>query len=191
MVLNKGGYVMINKAQDNVYELATSALTSGKPILWYESNTECYFIDTIKLIGTDIILTKGGKTITIKADGDIIETGDVQNHLYIHNVSYFNIQGDNLDIQGDLYFLYNEDLTDILKSLNNTSGETAFNNIKALLDKVIFIKISNGADGGNTGYVEKDIDTYRYGTEGSSEELTTSSVDLTIMCNTITVKQLF
>lgn len=78
MVLNKGGYVMINKAQDNVYELATSALTSGKPILWYELNTECYFIDTITLSGTNIILTKGGKTITIESDGDITESGNIQ-----------------------------------------------------------------------------------------------------------------
>ena len=89
MVLNKGGYVMINKAQDNVYELATSALTSGKPILWYESDTECYFIDTITLSGTDIILTKGGKTITIENDGDITESGSIQpteKTLYQHSV---------------------------------------------------------------------------------------------------------
>lgn len=89
MVLNKGGYVMINKAQSNVYELAESALISGKPILWYETNTECYFIDTITLSGTDIILTKGGKTITIENDGDITETGNIQvvdKHLYKHTI---------------------------------------------------------------------------------------------------------
>lgn len=99
MVLNKGGYVMINKAQDNVYELATSALTSGKPILWYESNTECYFIDTITLSGTDIILTKGGKTITIESDGDVTESGNIQpsgSILYRHIIE-LKVDEHNLD----------------------------------------------------------------------------------------------
>lgn len=91
MVLNKGGYVIINKALDNVYELAKNALTSGKPILWYETNTECYFIDTLTLSGTDIILTKGGKTITIESDGDITETGSItpqEKFLYKHSIKF-------------------------------------------------------------------------------------------------------
>lgn len=87
MVLNKGGYVIINKALNNVYELAYNALTSGKPILWYETDTECYYIDTITLSGTDVVLTKGGKTITIEADGDITETSDIQNHLFKHDIT--------------------------------------------------------------------------------------------------------
>lgn len=77
-----GGYIIIAKNDADAYAKANKALTLGKPILFYEDNTTCYYIDTITLDGTDIILTKGGKTITIEADGDITETGNVQNHLY-------------------------------------------------------------------------------------------------------------
>jgi len=99
MVLNKGGYVMINKAQDNVYELAKSALTSGKPILWYESNTECYFIDTITLSGTDIILTKGGKTIIINDTNSVSSEGIVSNPTMENIV---DLAGNKRFIEGDL-----------------------------------------------------------------------------------------
>lgn len=106
MVGNKGGYVIINKALNNVYELAKNALTSGKPILWYENDTTCYYIDTITLSGTDIVLTKGGKTITIEADGDITETGNIQveeKHLYKHHITV------GIDI---VYEIYNNNATE-------------------------------------------------------------------------------
>ena len=132
MVLNKGGYVMINKAQDNVYELATSALTSGKPILWYETNTECYFIDTITLSGTDIILTKGGKTITIESDGDITEVGDIQNHLYKYYVSYQGIDEEMNGIDFLIEFIsstkYDTLTTDIIKQYLKEESSLATEN---------------------------------------------------------------
>ena len=132
MVLNKGGYVMINKAQDNVYELATSALTSGKPILWYETNTECYFIDTITLNGTDIILTKGGKTITIESDGDITEV-DIQNHLYKHFITFDIENTSDLDTNHFFFTYYSYDNSEI-----NTYAK-----LKALIkDKIIKLPLS-------------------------------------------------
>lgn len=187
-----GGYVMLDLADPKLYDRAKAAIGSGKPVMLYDTGNAVYYIDSIALDGTNVVITKGGKTITITDANSVIASGEIQNHLYIHNASYINIQGDEMDIQGNLYFLYNEDLTDMLENLNNTSGETAFNNIKALLDKVIFINISNGADGGASGYAEKNLDgTYQYGTEGASESLTASSVDLAILCQHITVKQLF
>lgn len=83
-----GGYVMLNKADENLYLKAKNALTQGKPILWYEAENTCYYIDTISLDGTDVVLTKGGKIITIESDGDIVETGDFQNHLYLVSVNF-------------------------------------------------------------------------------------------------------
>ena len=72
-----GGYLMVSKADTNLYEKLNKALTLGKPVLFYEDDTTCYYIDSITKSGTDIILTKNGKTITIESDGDITESGDV------------------------------------------------------------------------------------------------------------------
>ena len=77
-----GGYLMVSKTDTNLYEKLNKALTLGKPVLWYEDENTCYYIDTITKSGTDIILTKGGKTITIKNDGDITENGDIQPKEY-------------------------------------------------------------------------------------------------------------
>ena len=74
----KGGYILINKTDADIYASVEKALTQGKPILWYEDAPTCYYIDTIAKSGDDIVLTKGGKTITIETDGDITETGDIQ-----------------------------------------------------------------------------------------------------------------
>ena len=99
-----GGYLMVSKDDTKLYEKLTKALAIGKPILWYEDATTCYYIDTITTSGTDIVLTKGGKTITIESDGDVTETGDIQAHLYEYefdlddsngNTYYFNILSSN------------------------------------------------------------------------------------------------
>ena len=90
-----GGYLMVSKSDTNLYAKLNNALTVGKPILWYEDETTCYYIDTITKSGTDIILTKGGKTITIENDGTITEVGDVLNPLM-----------DNIkDLAGNLRFI--------------------------------------------------------------------------------------
>lgn len=72
-----GGYLMVSKTDTKLYEKLNNALTIGKPVLWYEDENTCYYIDTITKSGTDIVLTKGGKTITIESDGDITESGDI------------------------------------------------------------------------------------------------------------------
>lgn len=76
-----GGYLMVSKSDTNLYTKLNNALTVGKPILWYEDENTCYYIDTITKSGTDIVLTKGGKTITVESDGDITEVGEVLNPL--------------------------------------------------------------------------------------------------------------
>ena len=72
-----GGYLMVSKSDTNLYTKLNNALTVGKPILWYEDANTCYYIDTITKSGSNIVLTKGGKTITVEDDGDITEVGDV------------------------------------------------------------------------------------------------------------------
>ena len=39
-----GGYVMLDKADSDIFAKASGALQAGKPILWYEDKNTCYFI---------------------------------------------------------------------------------------------------------------------------------------------------
>ena len=82
-----GGYLMVSKSDTNLYTKLNNALTVGKPILWYEDANTCYYIDTITKSGTDIILTKGGKTITIASDGTVTSSGDISMHSYVITVN--------------------------------------------------------------------------------------------------------
>lgn len=77
----KGGYVLININDSNIYNACNDALTNGKPILLYEDDNTCYYIDSISKSGDDIILTKGGKTFTITDANVVTETGLVANPL--------------------------------------------------------------------------------------------------------------
>lgn len=82
-----GGYVMLDKADSDIFAKASGALQAGKPILWYEDKNTCYFIDTIEKTGSDsIALTKGGLTIVITSGNVVTEVGSVQQHLYSNNV---------------------------------------------------------------------------------------------------------
>lgn len=83
----KGGYIIVNKNDANIYASLENALTSGKPVLYYEDANICYFIDSISKSGDDIVLTKGGKTITITDANVVTENGEIQNHLYILSVN--------------------------------------------------------------------------------------------------------
>lgn len=87
-----GGYIMIYKNSKKIYSELFACLTLGKPILWYEDKNTCFFIDTIsggevtteivddEEVTTygDIILTKGGMTITITSENVVTEVGDIQ-----------------------------------------------------------------------------------------------------------------
>lgn len=118
----KGGYLIISKDDANIYAKLQDALTNGKPVLFYENDTTCYYIDTIALSGDDIVLTKGSKTITIEADGDITETGGIQSHWY--NIEF--LCNDENDDNTNVYLhiltselLTSDNLLDFLKSYIN------------------------------------------------------------------------
>lgn len=109
-----GGYIMIKASDADIYLEASRALTIGKPILFYENDTTCYYIDTIILDGTNIVLTKGGKTITIANDNTITSVGDIQNHLYQYNIHFYGSfvdAGENTqEISFAVSFLYPKDI---------------------------------------------------------------------------------
>ena len=88
-----GGYVMLDLADPKLYDRAKAAIGSGKPVMLYDTDNAVYYIDSIALDGTNVVITKGGKTITIESDGDITESGNIQNHLYKHNIDFELLDG--------------------------------------------------------------------------------------------------
>ena len=79
------GYVTLDLASNKIYKEALGAIKSGKPVMVVDA-PNVYFADTIA-IDTDnddnVVITKGGKTITITDANSVSSEGDIQNHLYI------------------------------------------------------------------------------------------------------------
>ena len=68
------GYVSINLNDPKIYSKAIRALTSGKPIL-VEDAPEVYYADSIAMSGDDVVIVKGGKTITITDANSVSSQG--------------------------------------------------------------------------------------------------------------------
>lgn len=73
-----GGYAMINLASETIYADVVAALASNKPIVVYEATRAPYYADSVTTSGTNVVITKGGKTITIANDNTITNVGDIQ-----------------------------------------------------------------------------------------------------------------
>ena len=120
-----GGYAMINLASATIHADALAALASNKPIVVYEATGAPYYADTVSISGTSVVITKGGKTITIANDNTITNVGDIQNHLYAltiisgdYNISFIaSEKRDNYTIS-DMSNLSEND-TNFLKSLKD------------------------------------------------------------------------
>ena len=81
-----GGYAMINLASATIHADALAALASNKPIVVYEATGAPYYADSVTTSGTNIIITKGGKTITIANDNTITNVGDIKPKLHFYSV---------------------------------------------------------------------------------------------------------
>lgn len=122
-----GGYVMLDKADSDIFAKASGALQAGKPILWYEDKNTCYFIDTISISGDDIVLTKGGLTITITSGNVVSEVGAIDglkqyefaittaDNTYLVTKLLYNVDyplETSINIDSDLFdYLYNNGVT--------------------------------------------------------------------------------
>lgn len=144
----------VRKTDTDLYNTLNNALTLGKPILWYEDENTCYYIDTISKSGTDIVLTKGGKTITIEANGDITEVGEIQ----IKTINLGNLTADADDVSEITNFddfIISKELYDKLLS--------GLYPIKAnLYDGVDFIGYPNWVDDNNDNIVTNDLIDSKY-----------------------------
>ena len=179
-----GGYIMIKASDADIYLEASRALTIGKPILFYENDTTCYYIDTITLDGTNVVLTKGGKTITIANDNTITTSGDIQNHFYevLIEDAYIDIDGDTEQFtRGNWVFNVSSDnmnvVDDFINNFDNTkTPEENYELLYNLLKAVGTIKIlafdgdSYGANG--SFYIKNNTIKNTYNNEGTFRDRT-------------------
>ena len=83
------GYVFLDLTKANVYSKALKVLGTDKPVVIKDGSGSPYFVDSLTLDGTNVVITKGGKTITIANDNTITNVGDIQVTkltLYRHNI---------------------------------------------------------------------------------------------------------
>lgn len=71
------GYVFLDLTKSNVYSKALKVLGTDKPVVIKDGSGSPYFVDSLTLDGTNVVITKGGKTITIANDNTITSVGDV------------------------------------------------------------------------------------------------------------------
>lgn len=111
MTYLNGGYSIIKKDDANIFAKVNDALTNGKPILLYENESTCYFIDSISKSGDDIIITKGGKTFTISDANVVTEIGDIQNHLYNNEILIGGNDSSDNSIYLNISIVSNKEMT--------------------------------------------------------------------------------
>lgn len=139
------GYVFLDLTKSNVYSKALKVLGADKPVVIKDASGSPYFVDSLTLDGTNVVITKGGKTITIANDNTITNVGDIQNHLYI---LFFKVEDENnLVYRGTL--LTNENIM----SLNTTNFK---NWVLENLGKTFFANVRDVSDSDNFSYIYFD-----------------------------------
>lgn len=82
------GYVFLDLTKSNVYAKALKVLGADKPVVIKDGSGSPYFVDSLTLDGTNVVITKGEKTITIANDNTITNVGDIQPHLYLYEINF-------------------------------------------------------------------------------------------------------
>lgn len=168
-----GGYIILDLQDANVYAQAQNCLLANKPVMVYD-NTQVYYADSIILDGTNVILTKGGKTITIADDNTITTSGDIQTttlELTIDADDFATLDNfDNFVITKDLYDkllsgkyvikanLYDD--VDFIGFPNWVSDEVVLTN--ALVDTHFIMEYLDTADNGDCYLVIGQLKDERY-----------------------------
>lgn len=143
------GYVFLDLTKANVYSKALKVLGTDKPVVIKDGSGSPYFVDSLTLDGTNVVITKGGKTITIANDNTITNVGDIQvlaHHLYEYliNITYSNT---NEDIQGGYCKVLSNENFD---TITLDSFKTLMDNRKLVLNGYVNSIASDLTDGDNT-----------------------------------------
>lgn len=93
------GYVFLDLTKANVYSKALKVLGTDKPVVIKDGSGSPYFVDSLTLDGTNVVITKGGKTITIANDNTITNEGLVANPTMENIV---DLDGNKRFIEGEI-----------------------------------------------------------------------------------------
>lgn len=121
------GYVFLDLTKANVYAKALKVLGTDKPVVIKDGSGSPYFVDSLTLDGTNVVITKGGKTITIANDNTITNVGDIQLKLKTYQ---FELVGEDSDETAhEIRFIFNS-----TKTLNKDNIIEYFNNFSHSYD---------------------------------------------------------
>lgn len=166
------GYVFLDLTKSNVYAKALKVLGADKPVVIKDNSGAPYFVDSLTLDGTNVVITKGGKTITIANDNTITNVGDINDTLKTYQC-YITGEGDDSNSHDIRFILYSS------KVLNNDNIVDYFKSLVSS-DDWSFI----GYDTDNTTlFVVFSIDANTINTRDC-----TNSTDITFNTNTTTIE---
>lgn len=133
------GYVFLDLTKSNVYAEALKVLGTDKPVVIKDGSGAPYFVDSLTLDGTNVVITKGGKTITITDANAVSSEGDIQEkaHSYLVNLIGEDTSNNSIYVFMNLLTLRNdltsENVIDYLKTylantkyqINGYNGDSA------------------------------------------------------------------
>lgn len=152
-----GGYSILDLADANVYAQALICAKQNKPVLVYDDPLR-YYADTIA-IDTDnddnVVITKGGKTITITDANSVSSEGDItikQVHQY-----QITLELDNSGSMLELKFVHTT-LNDFEDVTNGTLTVEIANTIVKDYNNIIMFDVSNNlvAMADNWPHIDED-----------------------------------
>ena len=166
------GYVFLDLTKTNVYAKALKVLGADKPVVIKDNSGAPYFVDSLTLDGTNVVITKGGKTITIANDNTITNVGEIDNTLKTYQC-YIMGEGSDSNTHDIRFILYSS------KVLNNDNILDYFKGLKSS-DDWSFI----GYDTESTHlFVVFSIDDSTIGTRNY-----TTNTDISFVTNTTTIE---
>ena len=139
------GYVFLDLTKANVYAKALKVLGTDKPVVIKDGSGSPYFVDSLTLDGTNVVITKGGKTITIANDNTITNVGDIQ--PLMENI---------VDLNGRKRFVEFDNIDEEVSGLTITYSKTSLSGTHLMV--VLAGEIDNATTiAGNTKLTTIDI----------------------------------
>ena len=155
MVTKNGGYAIVKHNDSDIFAKVKNAFENEKPILFYDDDKTCFYVDSVKLNGDgDYEFTKGGKTWTVTDNNTLSSEGQIQNIYKDYVIGIHLIDVDTTS--RTIYFRYTT--TKDLTIYNNvTPTVEILNEIVNSYDAIIFYD-TEGYKTGSFENGEFDVD---------------------------------
>lgn len=141
------GYVFLDLTKANVYAKALKVLTADKPVVINDGTGAPYFVDSMTVDGTNVVITKGGKTITIANDNTITNVGEIS-----------TIMENIVDSQGNKRFVNGDINIQTISGVEKTYGKWSLSGSHLML--VLAIDITNITINANDEFAIIELPNY-------------------------------